>query len=432
MKKQPGITTGVLGRQWRATIAAWGDVIPWDGSPHLEWAIAAEDRWHFPETESSTRQTTVRGTPVTETRVRVPNGDVLQRVWSASLGNGTSAIVVEFTNDSPASVVVSLSRADVVTARSFHDVSMSDRPWPSTDRGIERPPVLIPLGHRSTVRVAVRCTGSLEAGELDSLPGWETVSSGWVRITDQASLIDVPDVVRGVATEDLLRGWRCEIALDPPVTGRAIDDVVHWLVAHRELERMGLGPVDVPETVTSLERLLRHVRKRRAVDGADGDGLRSGAFILGRHDARAFEDFTRALQRTLERIEPHNVDASDAMRSLDAVSRPRGADLSNIDPVSAVESEFAVWTGTNEVTLLPRGFAPSRLGTDFEAHRILAGPAHTVSLAIRWHGERPAIIWEVEGPSGLLLRSGADPAWSSTEPKGEFLWSAPAGQTLSG
>lgn len=63
----------------------------------------------------------------------------------------------------------------------------------------------------------------------------------------------------------------------------------------------------------------------------------------------------------------------------------------------------------------------------------------SVSYAVRWHGERPALLWRVEpwteagvastagaGGPGLTLRvPGLDPAWSSTELVGETLLRAP-------
>ena len=90
-----------------------------------------------------------------------------------------------------------------------------------------------------------------------------------------------------------------------------------------------------------------------------------------------------------------------------------------------VDDRLARWTGGDEVTLLPDGLPDSWLGSACEAHGVLATDRHRVSWAIRWHGERPAVLWEVEGPPGLVLRSGVDGAWSSTAPQGEALWSAP-------
>ena len=435
---QSGTPSGILGQSWRASITRWGDVHLLDGSEPVSWAIAAEDRWHFPEHESSTRQTRVSGTPVTETRVRVPNGDVVQRVWSASLLDEVSAVLVEFTNDSPLPVAISLSRSDVVTPRSYHRLDSTDRPWPSEDRGIERPPLVIPLGHRSSMRVALARTGKVAEEDIDAFPDWEAVVRGWVSITDGASSFEVPDLVDGVPLQDMIRIQRSNVALAPPeVTHGSIDDEITWLAAHRELVRMGLSPVDVPEIVTSLERLLRVVRKQRTLRPDIADALRGGAILLASSDSRAYRDLERASSRTLYKCGLAEGKDVDFARSLASVRRVPLDDIvhqtaASKDLITAVESGFASWSAHDEVALIPDGFDESRLGVSIEAHHVPAGTGRTVSLAIRWHGERPAVIWEVEGPPGLLLRSGVDPHWTSVESKGEALWSAPTNSAVSG
>ena len=82
------VATGVLGGRWRADVTASGDVLPWDGSAPLTWHVAADDRWHTPSAEAAVRQTRLEGTPVTETRVRIPSGDAVQRVWSVADAGG--------------------------------------------------------------------------------------------------------------------------------------------------------------------------------------------------------------------------------------------------------------------------------------------------------------------------------------------------------
>lgn len=435
---QSSTPSGILGLRWRASITQWGDVHFFDGSEPISWAIAAEDRWHFPEQESSTRQTRVSGTPVTETRVRVPNGDVVQRVWSASLRDEVSAVLVEFTNDSPLPVAISLSRSDVVTPRSYHRLDSTQRPWPSEDRGIDRPPLVIPLGHRSSMRVALARTGIVSEIDVDAFPDWEAVVRGWVNITDGASRVEVPDLIDGVPLEDLVRIQRSNVALaSPEVVHGSIDDEIAWLVAHRELVRMGLASADVPQIVTTLERLLRIVRKQRNLRSEIADALRSGAILLASSDSRAYRDLERAVSRTLHKRGLAASKDVDFVRSLGSVRGVALRDNSNErsvanDLISAVEGDLAWWSARDEVMLVTDGFDETRLGVNIEAHRIPAGSGRTISLAIRWHGERPAVIWEVDGPPGLLLRSGVDPHWTSVESKGEALWSAPADSTISG
>ena len=47
--------------------------------------------------------------------------------------------------------------------------------------------------------------------------------------------------------------------------------------------------------------------------------------------------------------------------------------------------------------LFPGGIPPAWRGVDLEAHGLLAGPASTVSFALRWHGVNAAVLWEVTG-----------------------------------
>lgn len=88
-------------------------------------------------------------------------------------------------------------------------------------------------------------------------------------------------------------------------------------------------------------------------------------------------------------------------------------------------------------SVVPEGW----LGQGWAVHD--APTAHGLfSYAVRWHGERPALLWDLRPPEprggdtppdGLvtLTAPGLDPAWSTTERRGEALLSpvAPAGPT---
>jgi hypothetical protein len=50
-----------------------------------------------------------------------------------------------------------------------------------------------------------------------------------------------------------------------------------------------------------------------------------------------------------------------------------------------------------------------------------------VSFALRWHGDRPAVLWECTGDPVTLISSGAAPEWTTSERTGETLWPAPVG-----
>jgi hypothetical protein len=72
---------------------------------------------------------------------------------------------------------------------------------------------------------------------------------------------------------------------------------------------------------------------------------------------------------------------------------------------------------------------PEWVGQPLEVHD---APTHhgNVSFAIRWHGDRPALLWDRKVRPGMessvirLTAPGLDPSWSTTEPKGEALLAA--------
>jgi hypothetical protein len=76
--------------------------------------------------------------------------------------------------------------------------------------------------------------------------------------------------------------------------------------------------------------------------------------------------------------------------------------------------------------VLPAGIPQPWWGAPFEAHGLTADPYRTMSYAVRWHGARPAMLWEVSGSPGLLLSGGdGNSSWQSTDASGEALLAAP-------
>jgi hypothetical protein len=75
------------------------------------------------------------------------------------------------------------------------------------------------------------------------------------------------------------------------------------------------------------------------------------------------------------------------------------------------------------------------LGAGLEVHGMHT-TVGTVSFAIRWHGERPALLWEIDPHGGIdsitVTIPGLDPAWSSTDLRGEALLTAPTHLGASG
>jgi hypothetical protein len=73
---------------------------------------------------------------------------------------------------------------------------------------------------------------------------------------------------------------------------------------------------------------------------------------------------------------------------------------------------------------------PTWYGHGIEVHDAPT-PFGSLSYAVRWHGDRPALLWQLDAHDGVepdavrLCVPGLDPSWSSTQPRGEALLSAP-------
>ncbi|HEX2851097.1 MAG TPA: hypothetical protein VHN98_11110, partial [Acidimicrobiales bacterium] len=114
------VLTNVTHRNWTAigTVASpfkgvvdpRGLVTPWFDGWSLDWWVGAEDRWHVPSREVAVRQGLVDGTPVVETSMRIPGGDVAHRVYAIPGGATSDPLaVVEIENRTPTPVAVAFA-----------------------------------------------------------------------------------------------------------------------------------------------------------------------------------------------------------------------------------------------------------------------------------------------------------------------------------
>lgn len=334
------------------------------------------------------------GTPVVETRLRIPGGDAIQRVWSVADGPGLT--YVEVHNDSPLPIAVAFTRSDLLTSRPPTDVAIE---------GIELPAdsVLLPVGHRSTIVVALahdgRGTGSLPTDPT----GPDAVVRGWRAFADRAGRLSLPDE----RVEDAIVSARCELlltGLDDPT-----DDPVAFLIGLGELVRMGeltaaQADVAAVEVAAAVEAIARR-------SGWDVDAALDAAARVLYHagDRRAVRDVAALTDRRGEPAWP--VPTAD----LSADGMPDGIRI-----VAFVERGLAA-----RGLLLPAGLPGAWRGSSIEAHGLPIGAAATVSYALRWHGANLAVLWETEGERTPLRAPAVAPAWSTAEVRGEALWLDP-------
>ncbi len=352
-----------------------GAVAPVGDAWTLDWWLGADDRWRVPAREPAVRQGSVEGTPVAETRARVPGGDAVERVYG--IGGPGDVVVVEVANDSPAAFVVGfVVRGATTIALDGSQVSIDGRValvlpfapprWDVTDLavepeacGAETGPVparsfapgtlqavfLFPLSHRNRMRVAVVTGVERPVVDLAQVPSPESVVRGWhahlaagMRVVGPAEITTPVDLARS------------QVVLDPdpgPAAAAALED---W------------GFDEQAEWAWHGLSLRERRAARRRVRLRDDDGPAG------------------LLLRTREQLVAEADDGLDLLREPPA----RGVDLEVHD-------------------------APTRHGR--------------LSFALRWHGEHPALLWELAEARGEVeLRAPTlAPGWSTRTPVGETL-----------
>lgn len=407
-----GITLGVTGQQSRWTVTPWGSVTPWgqNDPSTLDWFVAADDRWHVPSNEPTVRQTRIEGSPVVETRVRVPDGDAVQRVWSVPEGGGS--VVVEFENESPKPFAIALTGPHLVTERPPADMPI---------QGIELPAgaIIMPVGHRATVRVVLptsQAASPVTPAAIKNLAPHLAVVRGWTRVAEQASRLVLPDE----SLVDALAAARCDLLLEGPVD--ADEDPIGFLLDVAELVRCGdSGDAWLLDVVGPAEHAAKIAARRSSSADVVADALAGLAAVrivaAGARDDRATGDVDRTIARVLDK-------RSDLTDALHAGVVTSFADLRRTGSVGRfVRSvERRVVDGGR---LLTGGMPTTWLGNNFEVHGLPTSPSSSVSFAVRWHGERPAVLWEQQGAVVELSAPDVDPDWSTVEQSGETLWPAP-------
>ena len=381
---------GNRGGTWRGTVSEHGTLIPADGGRELAWHVAGDDRWYSPASEPTLRQKWYAGFPVCETRIRVGNGDIVQRMYCVADSGGMT--VIEFENESTLPVAIAVTRSDVLTTR---------KPIDNPPAGIDLPPgsMVIPLGHKSTARIALAHINPSSGPLPEDVPDHQQVVRGWETACDLASRITMPDhsVVAGIARV------RSDLLLGVGATEDASIELVRLAETHRD---------SIVDVVEAVQRRVK-VEKRAKVLQWDTPHLMASAAraCVLLDDEVAANDIGSTWLRMADRevaelpIEiPGGLGAIAWAESLLAQASPSGG----------------------QCVLLPYGIPETWWGSACEAHGITADPYRTISFAVRWHGPRPAVLWEITGAAGLLITGGAaDPSWHTTDASGEALLAAP-------
>jgi hypothetical protein len=380
------VILGALGTRGRADIDDRGALQVRGESWSLDWWIGADDRWRVPAREVGVRASVVASAPVQETRARVPNGDAVQRAYG--IGGPGGLVVVEVENDSPAAFVAAFVVRDARAIQLDRDVLLVDG----------RPALVLPFAPpRWTVEQGAPApdeagggTGPMpvardRAGRLHAVLLYPLSHRNRLRIA-LATSPDPPgpvDLALMPTAERAARGWGRQL-------GRGMRAVLPDEASTLDLDRTQilLDPDPDAATTAALEDW-----------GFDEEAAWAWRGLSGRERRRA-----RARTGFPDAESP----GARLVRTRTALVRDSGPGLD----------------------LLPEP-DPGWRGRDLEVHE--APTRHgTVGFALRWHGPRPALLWEVRDASaGLLVRAPAlDPSWSTTAPTGEALLDPPASSVL--
>ena len=394
---------GIRAGGWHAIVNERGAIRVDEQDEPLDWYVAADDRWHNPAQEPSVRQTRRAGVPVVETRLRIPSGDAVQRVYAVADHGGL--LVIEISNESTLPIAVAFTRSDILSSR---------QPSPLGPQGIELPKgsVVFPVAHGSTLRVALaspRATGGTV--NLEQLPSSEQLQRGWLNSVERAGYALVADkslspLINRLRSDALVLSGNHESEWGTDLVGAdATDDVAYLLTLH-ELVRMDEKVNHHLERVVDIvEALLRKNKKSAEIEWDVERALFAARCILlalGEH--RAAGDVLASQQR------------------LAPASALPNAAPKDIRVIAWLDEQLVSPRREGGAAVLRFGVPRMWLGVNMECHRVVASPEHTVSYGMRWHGEKPALLWETNGPFGLRLDAGAtDSAWHSGEASGDAL-----------
>ncbi len=415
------LTLGTLGARGIATVDSRGLLTMIDRGIDVEWMVGAET-WRTVVLDSATRQSINDAAPIVTTRIAGAGGDVVQRLYGVS--GQPEQIVCEFENagKEPVSLAVLLRAAPGIRLREFsatasvltidgHEVLGTNRPWAqwviahdelslreavtqhATQAGpLERTKMksqrngcvalVWPLPHTATLRIVLPLApgphARINVAAIDVLPDNEAVDRGWDTQLDRAMRTELSDAnlqraIDGARASVLLRS-----SADSPRP--VADDAI-------SLEDWGFSA----EAEAVWKRLS--VRDRRAAS------IRLKNSVSG-----------------WVRMKTHLVTAAGGVPAHAAKF------------LAAVRDVLIEECSDGSIDLLP-GFDVEWLGASVAVHEVPTRVG-TVSFAVRWHGGRPAVLWDA--PAGITLRaSRLDPSWSvATEGAGEQLLAEPSGDLL--
>ena len=343
--------------------------------------------------------------------------------------------------------------------------------------------LMCPVSQATTIRTSVLIGASSSIAlsgspVLGSLPDVHTAASGWGMHLGRGPRLTSPDPERNELLRALIGG--ALLAAEPAIADRTTSVRARAVLAHA-FDTVGLHA----EAGALLEKIDDHQGRRGVID--DSGPLESSAEVLlttatvvdalAHHawvtsDALFAETFAPAAAGAVEAI-VKATRKDDVLRPLLACAGSlRALFLTAHDPRASAQAK-TMWERFGSPWPLPSvalpplpassaggsfvpddplrlaaairaaaddlarvgpdgavdlfgAFVPSWRGSSFEVRNI-PGPGGRLSAAVRWHGPRAAVLWEVDGPSDVTITCRSiDPEWSASGRRGDALLASSA------
>lgn len=453
----PGPTLlGILGDTARGWVDTRGSVTAHPDAPPVGWSVGAEDRWHGAAEESAVRQSLLDHAPVVETRMRIPGGDAVHRCYAIqgpSAEGGHSFVVIEVENESAVPVAVgfvlgepglgSLVAPGTVAVGGEAAMVFPAAPHVDPDHGF-----VVPVPHRTRVRIVVPMRGvaAQAVGFPSVVPDPLTVASGWAAQVRRGARFEPAND----ADLELFERQRRQLLLVHAADHvfrpglRPSGDVVSDCEVAVALAELGFAP--------EAGHLTAGLVERGPLEGAEGNALawmtgRTWQLTRDRELAHAAVESVAVVARTARKqgapgaraalegaatvfdaVGEHDAAAATRRDAARAGSDPRPPGSRVPGPARDVRTLRASLLADDAggLELVP-GFGPAWHGRPVEVH---GAPTRwgRLSFALRWHGPRPALLWELESSEGeelpTLSARSVDPDWRGAGATGEALLAA--------
>lgn len=332
---------------------------------------------------------------------------------------------------------------------------------------------LYPLPHRTSLRFLLLSPTADDIGPIDvaAAPDGDAVARGWSAVVEAGGRFEFPDP----GLTKLIEGARSRLLLAAPTLA---DRAVEWeLGAGDELAALALGGhrAEVSKVLDALVATFPTRLPHGAAAGAEIVAALAPAVVVTGRDPTDFLEIAVALATLVERVDDSSTArraGAEARAGLARLARLAGdesaaahlereadesgaeapATYAEVQELVAAASATGTWSTTDETAEAARFVAAARSllvddrGADLivlpeypsawrgggaEVHEISTKHGR-LSYAIRWHGYRPALLWQLEPPTGrtptgqagVTIRCPAlDETWSTTDPRGETLLS---------